>query len=105
MKRCILFLALVPVLACAFIDLAPAGGTTVIATKGDETTAERWKAWRADLDYLYEEIEKESTLRQILKAKGIDWKKIKKEADKRFSAQAKVFKKKKKNDPLAQGIE
>ena len=104
MKRCILFLALVPVLACAFIHATPTVGAVPLAAK-DETTAERWKAWRADLDYLYEEIEKESTLRQILKAKGIDWKKIKKEADKRFGAQAKAFKKKKKNDPLAQGIE
>ncbi len=105
MKRCVLFLALVPVLASSFTLATEPIDASAIAARGDETTAERWKAWRADLDYLYEEIEKESTLRQILKAKGIDWKKVKKEADKRFSAQAKAFKKKRKNDPLAQGIE
>lgn len=97
MRRCILYLALACI--CVLPSLASSGG------QDSSTTAGRWKAWRADLDYLYEEIEKPSSLRQILKAKGIDWKKIRKEADKRLQTQAKVFKKRKKNDPLEQGIE
>ncbi len=62
---------------------------------GEETSQTRWKAWRKDLNYLFDEIEKPSTLKSILKAKGISWKKVKKEANGRFNAHAKAFRKNK----------
>ena len=96
-----LFSALIPALA-AGLFLASAAGPI---TPEDSTTAERWKTWRADLDYLYEEIEKPSTLKAIFKTKGIDWKAVKKEADKRMREHAKAFKKRKKNDAAAESIE
>ncbi len=67
----------------------------------DAEAAERWKTWRKDLDHLYEVIEKPATLKQIFKAKGIAWKKVRKEADKRFKAEAAAAKKRKKGDPRA----
>src|SRR5690606_35929926 len=69
------------------------------------STAERWEVWRKDLDHLFEEIEKPAELRAILKAKDIDWKGVRREADKRFTQLAKDFKKRKKNDALEESLE
>ena len=72
--------------------------------RGDADSAKRWKTWAADLDHLYEEIEKEASLKQIFRVKGIDFRKVKKEADKRFKALAKAAKKRRKDDPRADEI-
>ena len=71
------------------------------ATRADAKDAKRWKVWRKDLEHLYEVIEKPATLKQILKTKGINWKKVRKEADKRFKAQQSAAKKRKRSDARA----
>jgi C-terminal processing protease CtpA/Prc len=91
-----LALALLPVL------LQPAAAA---APGADSEAVSRWKAWRADLDHLHEEIEKPASLKQIFKVKGIDWKKVRKESEKRFNALAKAAKKRKKDDPRADELE
>ncbi len=78
--------SLLATLTCAVLLLA--GGAE----------AQRWKAWRADLDYLYKEIEKPSALKQIFKQKGIKWKAIRASADKQFKAAEKASKKRRKGD-------
>jgi Peptidase family S41 len=64
----------------------------------DDGARAQWKTWRADLDYLYETIEKPPSLRQIFKVKGIDWKGVKQEADERFRGLAKAAGKRKRAD-------
>jgi C-terminal processing protease CtpA/Prc len=80
----------------------------VVATAGtaraDKAGVKRWKTWAADLDHLYETIEKAAPLKEIFRTKGIDWKKVKKEADKRFKAGAKAARKRKKDDERADEI-
>lgn len=71
---------------------------------GDSISAERWKGWDKDLEYLFEEIEKPPTLRQIFKDKGIDWKKVRKEAESRFAKQAKAAKKRRQDDERADQV-
>jgi C-terminal processing protease CtpA/Prc len=71
---------------------------------GDADGVKRWKTWAADLDHLYEVIEKEASLKEILRVKGIDIKKVRKEADKRFKALAKAAKKRRKDDQRADEI-
>lgn len=61
----------------------------------DADSVKRWKAWDKDLQYLFKEIEKPSSLKKIFKEKGIDWKKVKKEAEKRLDGFAKGAKKSK----------
>lgn len=70
----------------------------------DSVSGERWALWSEDLDYLLEEIEKPSSLKQIFKTKGIDWKKVRKEVESRFSKLAKAAKKRRKDDELADRI-
>ena len=72
--------------------------------RGEREGVKRWKTWRADLDHLYDEIEKAAPLKEIFRTKGIDFKKVKKEADKRFKAGAKVAKKRRKDDPRADEV-
>jgi len=98
MKCCIAVLAFMLV-----ASLAPSP-TVVQGASDGSTTAERWAVWRADLDYLYGEIEKPSSLKQILESKGIDWRAIEKEADKRLRKQAKAFEKRRKNDALEESV-
>ena len=89
---------------CWLVLVSSFGGAS--AALGDElSTEERWKTWRKDLDHLFEEIEKPAELRAILKAKDIDWKGVRREADKRFSQLAKDFKKRKKNDASEESLE
>ena len=71
-----------------------------IASAGAESS-KRWKTWKKDLDYLYETIGKESSLKQIFKVKGIKWKAVVKEANKRFKAASSAGKKRKKDDQRA----
>ena len=82
----------------AFVALLP-------AAVADDSGEARWKVWREDLDYLYEEIEKPSSLDRILDDKGIEWKRVKKEADARFKDAAKAAKKRRKDDELADQVE
>lgn len=71
------------------------------AHPADDPSADRWKAWKADLAYLLDEIEKPATLRQIFEVKGIDGKRLRRDAEKRFAEAAKAAKKRKKDDELA----
>ncbi len=96
-----LFLLLSSFLAASLLAGSSAGMTVF----DESTTVERWKVWRADLDYLIEEIEQPTTLKAIFKTKGIDWKKVTKAANKRFVEQAKAFKKRKSKDTRAEEIE
>jgi len=75
-----------------------------LAARADSEAVARWKTWHADLDHLYEEIEKPASLKQIFKAKGTEWKAVKKEADKRFKAHAAAAKKRKKKDEAADQV-
>jgi len=85
---------------CAVLLLAALPGLA----RGDAEGVKRWKTWRADLDHLYEEIEKAAPLKEIFRTKGIDFKKVKKEADKRFKAHAKAARKRRKDDLRADEI-
>ncbi|MEW6073314.1 MAG: S41 family peptidase [Planctomycetota bacterium] len=73
------------------------------AAAEDEAVA-RWKVWRADLDHLYEKIEEPPSLREIFKAKGIDWKAVTKEANGRFATAAAAAKKRRGDDARADEI-
>jgi hypothetical protein len=89
-----------PLLACATLALALGAGDA----HADKDATKRWKVWRKDLDHLCEVIEKESSLKQIFKAKGIDWKTVRKEATKRFKDLSAAAKKRKKADRRADEI-
>ena len=80
-----LWLPLAGALLCAAATALEPGATS----QADE----RWEVWRADLDYLFEEIEKPDTLRPIFEVKDIDWKKVRKEYEERFAKLAKAAKK------------
>ena len=71
---------------------------------GDADTSRRLKAFRADLDYLYEEIEEPASLRQIFKVKGIDWKKLRRATDKRFKTLATAAGRRSRSDELADQV-
>ncbi len=87
-------------LLCGALVLAAFSGDA----RGDGETVKRWKAWASDLGHLYEEIEKEASLKQIFRAKGIDFKKVKKEADKRFKALGKAARKRRQDDRRADEV-
>lgn len=72
--------------------------------RGDADGAKRWKTWKADLNHLYEVVEKEAPLKEIFRVKGIEWKKVKKEAEKRFKVLAKAAGKRRKDDVKADEI-
>lgn len=74
-----------------------------LATADDEAV-ERWKTWRGDLDHLYEQIEKPSSLKQIFKLKGIEWRTARKAADKRFKALAVAARKRRRADERADQV-
>ena len=78
--------------------LLPCGAQDALA---DAEGVKRWKTWKQDLEHLYEVIEKPATLKQIFKVKGIQWKKVRKEADKRFKAAATAAKKRRQADRRA----
>ena len=76
-----------------FSTLLLLSATAGAPTTADREQAARWKAWRADLDYLYKEIERPIELRQIFKVKGIDWKRVKKDSDALFKREQLAAKK------------
>ena len=90
MKRMALFLLL---FACT-------GGICTAHPAGSKTP-KYWKEWSADLDYLLEEIEKPSSLREIFKVKGIEWKRVRKEAQRRFKELAQAASKRRRQDEKA----
>ncbi len=73
---------------------------TLAAASAPDDTAESLGKWREDLDYLYQEIEGSSSLREIFKVKGIDWKKLKQETDRRFKKMARAASKRKRSDDV-----
>lgn len=99
-----------PAAAC-FARLALTAGAALLCGSGapraepDDAALARWKAWRADLDYLYQKIEEPDSLREILEAKGIEWKSVVKETDKRFQTALAAVKKRRKDDARADEVE
>ncbi len=88
------------VIAATFLALAPG----VDDARADSDSVKRWKVWKKDLQYVLDEIEKPASLKQIFKTKGIEWKKVRKEAEKRFKGLAAAARKRKKSDEGADGI-
>lgn len=89
-----LLLPLAPVAPRTVNTLTPAA---TLDAHPDADAAKQWKEWGKDLDDLFDQIEKPSSLEKILKEKGVDWKKVKKEAQARFDTFAKAAKKSKKD--------
>ncbi len=93
-----------PLLAILLAAIVLALSASSPAAHADTAATKQWKVWKGDLAHLYEVIEKESSLKLIMKAKGIEWKAVRKTADKRFKDAAAAAKKRKKTDARADEI-